>query len=193
MQESQIGLISISFRATIGDAILRPNSGPFLKNFPLHPFRPHIILPLSHLTPPSSTLPIMSRTTPKAPSTSASKPPKKKFAEDNGLAHLLSLSQSITDAKTESLNARIEKNKSRLAAVQQKKKQEQARKQEKTGTMKDVHRAKTKAEIKKDLKASQRDRAKKRKENRKKEHKVAEQGSIPEQTTMKKSVSFALS
>ncbi|SJX63588.1 uncharacterized protein SRS1_14341 [Sporisorium reilianum f. sp. reilianum] len=116
---------------------------------------------------------------------------KKKFAEDAGIAHLLSLSQSITDAKSQLHQTRIDTTKSKIQAQQLKKQQDAQRKKERStaDTSKQL-KAKSKAEIKAGLKAQQREKAKLRKEKRKAEGKKDEQKQ--EQKKPRKSVSFAL-
>lgn len=123
---------------------------------------------------------------------------KKKFAEDAGIAHLLSLSNSITDAKSQLLEQRIHDKKQKVQAHQLKKQQDAQRKKEKATAVKPEARAKTKAEIKASLKAQKRDKAKLRKEKRK-ERAQLEQGdaaSAPAKAKAekkpRKSVSFAL-
>ncbi|CDW97170.1 hypothetical protein [Sporisorium scitamineum] len=82
---------------------------------------------------------------------------KKKFAEDSGLAHLLSLSQSITDAKSQLYQTRIDSTKSKIQAQQLKKQQDAQRKKERsTSDASKQLKAKSKAEIKTGLKAQQR-------------------------------------
>ncbi|SPO26546.1 uncharacterized protein UTRI_04135 [Ustilago trichophora] len=123
---------------------------------------------------------------------------KKKFAEDSGIAHLLSLSQSITDAKSELDHKRIEDKKVKVKAHQLKKQQSAERKKEKsTATIRPEARAKSKAEIKAELKAQKRDKAKLRKEKRKERAQLDgndNNAGVKAKTDKKqrKSVSFAL-
>ncbi|TKY85348.1 hypothetical protein EX895_005510 [Sporisorium graminicola] len=118
---------------------------------------------------------------------------KKKFAEDSGIAHLLSLSQSITDAKSQLHQTRIDTTKSKIQAQKLKKQQDAQRKKERSTTeASNQLKAKSKAEIKAGLKAQQREKAKLRKEKRKAESKIKEEGKAKDDKKPRKSVSFAL-
>lgn len=128
----------------------------------------------------------------------ASTSKRKKFAEESGLDHLLSLSHSITDAQSQLHQHRIDSKKDKLQALKLKKQDEKERRTQKASTNKDggvVQKVKSKAEIKAGLKVQAREKARARKERRKlqggkdaAEQKVKGEG----EKNKKKRVSFAI-
>lgn len=135
---------------------------------------------------------------------------KKTFPEEAGLAHLLSLSQSITQAKSEQDHQKIAHKREKIQSHQLKKQQllEKKKKDKSSIVRPDAVKVKSKAEIKASLKAQKREKTKLRKEKRKErvagdnvpaadggEGSDAEEGGKGKEKKKKlrKSVSFALS
>lgn len=131
---------------------------------------------------------------PRPPSSGPGKQ-KKSFPEESGLSHLLSLSQSITDAKSATLDKRIEDKKRTVQLARLKKKEDADRKKEKS-SVSVVGKAKSKGEIKKELKKQLREKTRVRRENRKRERAAVETPAVQEgkgeKRKVRKSVSFAL-
>lgn len=135
-------------------------------------------------------------------------PKRKKFAEDSGLSHLLSLTESIVSAKTVFQTKQIQQKKSQVTAIQQKKREDAQRRKEKSTLQPGAKgggalagKVKSKAEIKMELKKALRGKAKARKEARRARENmvdgavqaetVGEKGKGQGQKGARKSVSFA--
>ena len=142
---------------------------------------------------PSTTTTTTATTKTSSPNRTTKHKNKSKFAEDAGISHLLSLSQSITDATSQLHKSRIDTTKSKIQARRLKKQSDAQRKNDKsTADANKLVKAKTKAEIKAALKAQQREKAKLRKDKRKSNaaHNTDQAAKTPNKP--RKSVSFAL-
>ncbi|GAC99220.1 hypothetical protein PHSY_006820 [Pseudozyma hubeiensis SY62] len=124
----------------------------------------------------------------------ASTSKRKKFAEESGLSHLLSLSHSITDAQSQLHQHRIDSKKNQLQAIKLKKQDEKDRRSQKASTQDVVgKKVKSKAEIKAGLKVQAREKARLRKERRKLQGgKEAAEQKVKDEGGKKKRVSFAI-
>ena len=122
---------------------------------------------------------------------SASK--KRKFAEERGVAHLLSLSQSIADAESQRQHDRIQATKAKMQAEHDKKLGQCQREKADASVARDrVAKPKSKAQIKAALKAQLRQKARRRKDRRKQLKSSDTQQDPLSPNKHKKSVSFAL-